>query len=525
MIPLSGCQQGEGKKTGRGDLEGEAAVDDFVLNEVTVELLQQKMERGSETARSITELYLQRIEEIDRAGPKLKSVIEVNPEALQIADELDAERAAGKVRGALHGVPVMIKDNIGSADQMQTTAGSLALAGSKTKRDSQVVQKLRQAGAVILGKTNLSEWANFRSVSSSSGWSSRGGQTRNPYVLDRTPCGSSAGSAVAVAANLCALAVGTETSGSLVCPSSVNGIVGIKPTVGLIGRSGIIPISETQDTAGPMARTVRDAAILLGALTGGDERDARTLESEGKSHDDYTKFLSEQGLKEVRLGVPTSLMGVNAEADHLLVAALDLLEQQGAELVKVEGELVAGAGEVLTVLLYEFKHGLNRYLQRDATGAEVKSLTQVLAFNREHVKRVMPFFKQELLELAESKGDLQSEEYLQAREKSLKGAREEGLDRVMTEHKLDGLVASTSGPAWATDLLYGDRRGTGGCAAMPAQAGYPHITVPMGSVHGLPVGLSFFGKAWSEPTLLKMAYAYEQASKKRVAPEFKDEVM
>ncbi len=524
LASLDGCRP-RGNKLRQG-VKGFGTVDDdFTLNEITVEALQQQMADGSETARSITERYLQRIEAIDQSGPVLNAVIEINPNALSIADELDRERAEGKLRGLLHGIPVMIKDNIDTADKMQTTAGSLALAGSITSQDSQVAKKLREAGVVILAKSNLSEWANFRSFESSSGWSSRGGQTRNPYVLNRNPCGSSAGSAVAVAANLCALAIGTETNGSIVCPSSVNGIVGIKPTVGLVGRSGIIPISATQDTAGPMSRTVRDAAILLGALTGRDEDDARTLESEGKSHRDYLPFLQSSGLKGARIGVGKVYMGFNKGVDRLMVEALGVMEKQGAELIEVDGDVASGGGgDSFTIMLYEFKDGLNRYLAARGKEVKVKSLSDVIAFNREHQKEVMPYFQQEILEIAESKGDLKSEQYIEALEKSLRGSREEGIDRVMDDLRLDAIVAPTGGPAWVTDLVYGDRKGGGGCSSPAARAGYPHITLPMGAVHGLPVGLSFFGRAWSEPVLLKVAYAYEQASGKREAPTYRERV-
>lgn len=521
LIPLSACRPRR-KREQKGVERNGAAEDDFRLNEMTVDELQGRMGDGSETALSLVEAYLQRIETIDQSGLQLNAVIELNPDAISIADELDRERAEGKLRGPLHGIPVMIKDNIDTADKMQTTAGSLALSGSIAGQDSQVAKKLREAGAVILAKTNLSEWANFRSFKSSSGWSSRGGQTRNPYVTNRNPCGSSSGSAVAVASNLCALAIGTETNGSIVCPSSVNGIVGIKPTVGLIGRSGIIPISETQDTAGPMARTVRDAAILLGALAGEDDHDQRTLEGQGKSHHDYVSFLSSEGLKGARIGVGNGFMGFNVHVDRLMVEALELMEQQGAELVEVDEKVASGGGgDSFTVMLYEFKEGLNRYLSTTDDAVKVKSLSDVIEFNRKHAKKVMPYFQQEILEMAESKGDLQSEEYLEARERSLKGSREEGIDRVMNELELDAIAAPTGGPAWVTDLVSGDRNG-GGSSSPAARAGYPNITLPMGDVHGLPVGISFFGKAWSEPVLLKVAYAYEQASGKRVAPTFRD---
>lgn len=523
LVPLSNCRPRGGREQKRTGELG-AAIDDFVLNEITVEVLQGKMADGSETAVSITERYLGRIAAIDQNGPGLNAVIEINPDALPLAEALDRERAEGKRRGPLHGIPVMIKDNIDTADKMQTTAGSLALAGSIASQDSQVAKKLREAGAVILAKTNLSEWANFRGHQSTSGWSSRGGQTHNPYVLNRNPCGSSSGSAVAVAANLCVLAIGTETNGSIVCPSSVNGIVGIKPTVGLIGRSGIIPISDTQDTAGPMARTVRDAAVLLGALVGVDARDDKTRASEGNSHSNYLPFLKDDGLEGVRIGVGRGFMGFSEQVDLLMEEALGLMEGQGAELVEVDGRVASGGGgDSFTVMLYEFKHGLNRYLAALDETVKVRNLADVISFNNDHAKEVMPFFQQEILEMAEGKGDLQSGEYLEALDRSLKGAREEGIDRVMDEHQLDAMVAPTGGPAWVTDWVLGDRHG-GGSSSPAARAGYPNVTVPMGAVHGLPVGLSFFGRAWSEPVLLKVAYAYEQASRKRRVPEFRERV-
>jgi len=513
LAPLSNCRpRGAGRRQGAGELGG--VDDDFIFNETTVEALQGKMADGSETARSITERYLQRIAAIDRSGPGLNAVIEINPGALSSAEALDRGRTEGKLRGPLHGIPVMIKDNIDTADKMQTTAGSLALVGSIAKQDSQVAKKLREAGAVILAKTNLSEWANFRGHRSTSGWSSRGGQTRNPYVLNRNPCGSSSGSAVAVSANLCMLAVGTETNGSIVCPSSVNGIVGIKPTVGLIGRSGIIPISDTQDTAGPMARTVRDAAILLGALAGVDERDEKTRIGEGRRHSSYLPFLNQDGLKEARIGVGRGFMGFSEQVDGLMEVALGVMEEKGAELVEIDGRVAGGgSGDSFTVMLYEFKDGLNRYLAATGEGVKVKTLADVIRFNSNHAKEVMPYFQQEILEMAQGKGDLQSGEYLEALGRSLKGAREEGIDRVMDEHQLDAMVAPTGGPAWVTDLVLGDRHG-GGSSSSPAA----------GAVHGLPVGLSFFGRAWSEPVLLRLAFAYEQASAKRDPPGFRERV-
>ena len=428
LVPLSGCGP-RGKRTRQGVERFGSEEDDFILNEITVEALQKHMADGSETARSIVERYLQRIVAIDQHGPALNAVIEINPDALSIADELDRERADGKLRGPLHGIPVMIKDNIDTADRMQTTAGSLALAGSIAREDSQVAKKLREAGAVILAKTNLSEWANFRGRKSTSGWSSRGGQTRNPYVTNRNPSGSSAGSGVAVSANLCMLAIGTETNGSIISPSSANGIVGIKPTVGLIGRSGIIPISDTQDTAGPMARTVRDAAILLGALTGVDDDDARTLESEGKSHRDYLPFLKSDGLKGARIGVGRGFKGFSDQVDDLFEQAIAVMANRGAELIEVDEKIASeGGGDSFTIMLYEFKDGLNRYLAATNEDVKVKTMSEVIAFNQEHKEKVMPWFQQEYFEMADVLGDLESEEYLEALESSLKGSREEGID-------------------------------------------------------------------------------------------------
>lgn len=493
---------------------------EFELNELTITDLQQKMQSGQYTSRRITELYLARIAAIDQNGIKLKSVIETNPAALEIADAMDRERKAGKIRSSLHGIPVLIKDNIDTADNMLTTAGSIALDGNKAAQDAFIVKKLREAGAVLLGKTNLSEFANFRSTRSTSGWSSRGGQTKNAYVLDRTPCGSSSGSGVAVAANLCAVAIGTETDGSVVCPASVNSLVGLKPTVGLLSRSGIIPISQTQDTAGPMTRTVKDAAILLSALTGIDPADAITQESKGKMHPDYTQFLDINGLQGKRIGVEKSFLQGHQGIDTLLKKALDLLKSKGATIVEVEimnkiNEL--GATE-LEVLKYEFKDGLNKYLAQ-ARG-KVKSLKELIAFNRQNEAKAMPFFKQELLESSEAKGDLNSKEYLAALHKNITISRNT-IDALLKEHQLDAISGPTYGPSWCIDLVNGDYFTGYGLTSPAAISGYPHITVPLGMVQGLPVGLSFFSAAYTEPELLKIAYAYEQASKNRVAPQFK----
>lgn len=491
---------------------------DFELNEATIDELQKKMKDGSQTSRSITELYLKRIEAIDKKGPAINSIIELNPDALTQADAMDAERKAGKVRGPMHGIPVLIKDNIDTADKMMTTAGSLALEGHKAAKDAFVVTQLRNAGAVILGKTNLSEWANFRSSRSSSGWSSRGGQTKNPCVLDRNPCGSSSGSGAAVAANLCAVAVGTETDGSVIAPSSYNGIVGIKPTVGLVSRSGIIPISKTQDTAGPMTRTVRDAAILLGAMTGMDSSDAVTKESEGKAQKDYTTFLDENALQGKRIGVERSFLNGHEGVVAVYKQAIELMKSKGA--VVIEVELLKAIGdadeEEYLVLLYEFKDGLNRYLS--TANANVKSLADVIAFNLKNESKVMPYFKQETLVRSEEKGGLDSKEYLDALKKSR--SSQKIIDDMMKEQNLNAIAGTSIGPANCTDLINGDYS-TGFYFCPPAAtAGYPHISVPMGTVHELPVGLSFIAGAFKEPELLAIAYAYEQASKKRAAPKF-----
>lgn len=493
---------------------------DFELNEVTIQMLQSSMVDKSRNARSIAEQYLKRIAEVDKKGPQLNAVIELNPDALAIADEMDKERAAGKVRGPMHGIPVLIKDNIDTADKMHTTAGALALADNIASQDAHIVKRLRAAGAVILGKTNLSEWANFRSSDSTSGWSSRGGQTKNPYILNRNPSGSSAGSGSAVAANLCAIAIGTETDGSIVSPSSVCGGVGFKPTVGLWSRSGIIPISKTQDTAGPMARNVSDAAILLGALAGEDPRDPYTKESRGKGLEDYTRFLDAEGLKGKRLGVEKSaLTAGNLAAQALLKEALDLMRSKGATIVEIEllkPLRVVGNAE-FTVLLYEFKAGVNDYLSH--ANSAMKNLADVIAFNKQNESKAMPFFKQETLELAQSKGGLDQAEYTDALKKSSLETRKI-IDDIMDKNRLDAVVGPTNGFAVCIDLVNGDYGNGFSFSSPAAKAGYPHITVPMGAWHDLPMGISFFGKAFTEPELIRIAYAYEQASRKRKAPSF-----
>lgn len=493
----------------------------FELEELGIGALQDGMRFGKFTSLSLARKYLARVEEIDRRGPALRSVIEVNPDALAIAKQLDSERKVKGPRGPLHGIPVLIKDNIGTHDRMSTTAGSLALAGSIPSRDSFVVERLRAAGAVILGKTNLSEWANFRSSHSTSGWSGQGGLTVNPYVLDRNPSGSSSGSAVAVAANLSAVAIGTETDGSILSPASCNGIVGIKPTVGLVSRSGIVPIAHSQDTAGPMARTVADAAILLGCLTGQDSRDPATDASTGKTHTDYTCFLDPNGLRGARLGVARKYFGSQRAANKLMEDAIAELKRLGAEVIDPadlpsEGKL--GDAE-MEVLLYEFKADLDAYLAGLGPDARMHSLKDVIEFNERHAATEMRFFGQDIMLKAQAKGPLTEQPYHDALEKCHRLMRQEGIDAIMEQHKLDALVAPTTGPAPVTDFVYGDRD-TGGSTTAAAVAGYPSITVPLGFVVGLPVGVSFFGRAWSEPVLLKLAFALEQATRIRHAPLF-----
>ncbi len=496
-------------------------VSGFELDEITIGELQHGMEAGRFTARTLAEKYLARIEAIDRNGPTLRAVIETNPDALAIADALDQERKAKGPRGPMHGIPVLIKDNIDTADGMLTTAGSLALVGAKPPKDSFVAKKLRDAGAVILGKTNLSEWANIRSSHSTSGWSGRGGLTKNPYVLNRNPCGSSSGSGAGVSANLCAVAIGTETDGSIVCPSSLSGVVGIKPTVGLVSRSGIIPISHTQDTAGPICRTVRDAAILLTALAGVDADDAATLAGRGKAAPDYTKFLDADGLRGARIGVVRKYFGFHDGVDALMEETLSVLKKQGAIIVDpADIETIGKTGDNETmVLLYELKADLNAYLSKLGPNAPVHSLKEVIEFNDRERAKEMPYFGQDMFLKAEAKGDLTTKEYLDALNNNLRLARKEGIDATMDKFKLDALVAPTAPPAWVTDLVDGDNV-SGGSSGMAAIAGYPDITVPAGFIFGLPVGVSFFGRAWSEPTLIKIAYSFEQATKVRKAPKF-----
>jgi len=493
----------------------------FELDEITIAELQEGMKSGRFTARSLVEKYTARIEEVDKHGPALNSIIEMNPDAPAIADGLDQERKAKGPRGPLHGIPVLIKDNIDTADRMMTTAGSLALFGSKPPKDSFVAQKLRAAGVVILGKTNLSEWANIRSSHSTSGWSGRGGLTKNPYALDRNPCGSSSGTGAGISANLAAAGIGTETDGSIVCPSSSNGLAGIKPTVGLVSRSGIIPISHSQDGAGPMCRTVRDAATLLGALTGVDPEDSATAASAGKSQTDYAQFCDPNGLKGARIGVARKYFGFSDAVDALMEQALDAMKKQGATLVDPADIATFGKFDdsELLVFMYELKADLNAYLARLGPSAPVRTLKDIIEFNERNRQKEMPYFGQDLFLKAEAKGPLTEKEYVDALAKNHQLARTEGIDALMDKHQLDAIVAPTGGPAWLTDLVNGDHV-AGGSSNAAAVAGYPNINVTAGFISGLPVGISFFGRAWSEPTLIKLAYSFEQATKARQAPRF-----
>jgi amidase len=493
----------------------------FELEEISIQELQEGMKSGKYTARGIAEQFLARIEALDKHGPSVNSVIEVNPDALSIAEVSDRERKQKGARVSLHGIPVLIKDNIDTADKMMTTAGSLALVGSKPPKDSAVAQKLREAGAVIIGKTNLSEWANIRSRHSTSGWSGRGGQTKNPYALDRNPCGSSSGSGAAASANFCAAAIGTETDGSIVCPSSANGLVGIKPTVGLVSRSGIVPISHSQDGAGPMCRSVRDAAIMLCALTGVDAQDPATAASQDKSFTDYTPFLKADGLRGARIGVVRKTFGFMETVDKVMESALDAMKKEGAILIDPVEIETAGkwSDSELTVFMYELKADLNAYLSRPGFSAPVKTLKDIIEFNEKNREKEMPYFGQDFFLKAEAKGPLSEKEYLDALEKNHQLARKEGIDAAMDKHNLDALVGPTGGPAWLTDLVDGDHFG-GGSSGAAAVAGYPNITVPAGFVFDMPVGISFFGRAWSEPVLIRVAYAFEQATKVRKPPRF-----
>jgi amidase len=522
-LGVGNAAEGEtGSKVSGGARHAGFQIPEFELEEATIADLQRDMASGKRTAHSITADYLERIAAMDRQGPALHSVIETNPDALSIADALDRERKQKGPRGPLHGIPVLVKDNIDTADRMTTTAGSLALEGSIPLRDSFVAQRLREAGAIILGKTNLSEWANLRSTHSSSGWSGRGGQARNPYVLDRNPCGSSSGSGAATSANFAAVAVGTETDGSVVCPSSANGLVGIKPTLGLISRSGIIPIAHSQDTAGPMARTVSDAAILLTALAGIDSRDAATAASKDHSSPDYTKFLNVDGLKGARIGVMREkFFGFNDSVDALMATAIDDMKRLGA--IVVDPTEIPTNGKYddteLEVLLYEFKADLNGYLASLGPKAPVKTMADIIAFNEKNKNREMPYFAQELMVRSQAKGPLTEKKYRDALAKNHRMSRAEGIDAVMIKNKLDAIITVTGGPAWVTDVINGDHY-TGGYSTASAVAGYPHITVPVGFAFGLPCGMSILGRAWSEPKLISLAYAFEQATKHRRPPKF-----
>jgi amidase len=493
----------------------------FELDELTIAELQHRMASGRETARSITERYLSRIAALDRQGPALRQVLETNPDALAIADQRDAERKAGKLRGPLHGIPVLLKDNIGTADRMTTTAGSLALDGSIPAKDAFVAARLREAGAILLGKTNMSEWANIRSMHSTSGWSGRAGLGRNPYALDRNTSGSSSGSAAATAASYAAAAIGTETDGSIVSPSNCCGLVGLKPTLGLVSRTGVIPIAHSQDTAGPMTRTVADAAALLTALAGTDPADPETSAA-ARHATDYTQYLDAAGLKGARIGVPRgTLFGRSMHADRLADAALDTMKAQGAIVIDpVSLEMPGDLWESeLEVLLYELKADLNAWLATLGAAATVKTLADVIAFNEAHRDREMPYFGQDLFLKAQEKGPLTTPAYRRALRRNRDLTRRLGIDAVMRKHRLDALVAPTGAPAWLTDLVNGDCS-AGGASSVPAIAGYPHITVPAGFVNGLPAGVSFFGHAWSEPVLIRLAYAFEQATKHRRPPKF-----
>jgi len=492
---------------------------DFQFEEVTITQLQKGYTNGEFTIVNIIQRYLDRIEAIDNNGPQLNSIIQVNPNAIKIAEQLDKELKEGKPRGILHGIPVIIKDNIDTHDTMFTTAGSRALEHSKPLQDSHIVKQLKAAGAIIIAKANLSEWANFRGEMSSSGWSGINGQTKNPYILDRNPCGSSSGSGVAVSSGLSIIAIGTETNGSIMCPSNANGVVGIKPTVGLISRSGIIPISFTQDTAGPMTRTVTDAAICLSTLTGIDSTDIKTLASVNNIHKDYTKFLNPDGIQGKRIGIYTRPLGKNFKVDTVFQKAVAFIKSKGAEVIEIDKIVDNNIGGLsFQIMLFEYKDGLNNYFKSLGSDAKIKNLKELIEFNKKDSIE-MEFYNQRYLEMAQEKDGLDSDDYKNTLAKMLKGSREDGIDRVMNEHQLDAIISPTGGPAWKTDHINGDSFGLGS-SSPAARAGYPNITVPMGFVDELPVGISFFGRAWSEPILLEIAYAYEQGTKHRKAPKF-----
>lgn len=494
----------------------------FPYEEWTIAQVHSAFKNGDLTSAQLTQAYLEQIAKIDDSGPTLNAVIQINPDALAIATALDSEWQAGNSRGPLHGIPILLKDNLDTHDKMETTAGSRAMIGAKPLADSWVAAKLRAAGAVILGKANLSEWANFRGQKSSSGWSGVGGQTHNPYIIDRNPCGSSSGSGVSVSANLTMLAIGTETNGSIVCPSSANGIVGIKPTVGLLSRSGIIPISFTQDTPGPMARTVRDAAICLGTMVGVDEKDSKTQASVGKSFQDYTPFLKPDGLKGKRIGLYKKPFGKLEEVDKLTMRAVAYLKSQGVAIIEIDEIYAPDARKAsFEVMLFEYKDGLNKYFASLGENAPIKNLKELIAFNQQDPVE-MDFYQQEHLESAQSKADLTSEDYKKALATMARLSQAEGIDKVMDEHQLDAIMAPTGSPAWKTDHENGDKFHIGS-SSPAAMSGYPNITLPMGFIDELPVGLSFFGRAWSEPVLLEIVYAYEQGTKYRKAPKFLEE--
>lgn len=513
---LSGCATGGAPRASAGGVN---------VEEITVVELQAAMKDGRLTSASLVELYLERIQALDRTGPTLRAVQEINPDALAIARSLDQERLSGRVRGPLHGIPVLLKDNIATADKMETTAGALALVGARPREDSTIAARMRAAGVVILGKASLSEWAYFKSAPGSSGWSARNGQSKNPYALDRTPCGSSSGSAIAVAANLVTVAIGTETDGSIICPSGVNGVVGIKPTVGLTSRAGVIPISATQDTIGPFGRTVADAAALLGAMTGVDPRDAATQASAGKAETDYTRFLNPGGLKGVRVGVPRDgYFGYSQRADAAANQAIAVMREQGATIVdpvKIPNfDRAALTASEITVFLYELKAGVNAYLAGLQPGAKVRTLEDVIEFNKKNPAENLPYFGQEWLERSQAKGSLTEPEYLEALAKCKRLGGTEGFDVIMEQERLDVLVAPTTTPAWTIDLVNGDTF-RGSSAKSAALAGYPLISVPSGFTMGLPLGITFMGRAWSEPRLINIAYAYEQATKARRPPQYR----
>lgn len=496
------------------------AADNNWIEELTIGQLQQGYKDGKYTVTDIIKVYLDRINELDKNGPTLNSIIEINPDALEIAGKMDREAASGKTKGPLYGVPVILKDNIDTHDKMPTTAGATALRNSFPRSDSYVARKLREAGAIIIAKSNLSEWANFRTTVSSSGWSGVGGQTRNPYVLDRNPSGSSSGSGVAVSANLCMVAIGTETDGSIVYPSNNNGIVGIKPTVGLISRSGIVPISFTQDTPGPMGRTVVDVALALGALTGIDSSDSKTFASNGKYFTDYTKFLKKDGLQGKRIGLIKKSMGYSDKVDTLMNKAVAYLKAKGSEVIDIEfPKAESYEAAEFVVLLYEFKNGLNEYLAGLGSNSPVRNLKELMEFNKSDSVE-LKYFNQNIFEQAEKKGDLNSTEYKKALATMLKATREDGIDKVMNLYKLDAIMAPTGSPACKTDLILGDHSVGGSSSSLAAISGYPAITVPMGFINNLPVGITFFSKAWNEPVLLEIAYSYEQGTKHRKPPKY-----